>query len=284
LKNRRGIDVPELPEVETIVRGLQKAVSGTRITGLKLSDKKLRSKPVIDFSSNILNQVIKAVIRRGKYIIMALQDGGNIIIHLGMSGKLLVGRDIKTSIHDHARIFLADGNNIVFNDPRRFGIIAYTKHPADNPLLKNLGVEPLAKEFTHNQLADILIKRKAAIKSVLMNANLIVGIGNIYVCESLFYSGIHPQRLASTITKAEAAKLVSAIKVVLEEAIASGGSTLRDYVSSDGDVGGFQHKFAVYGRKDKPCLKCGSEIKILKIAGRSTYYCHSCQKITRRTK
>ncbi len=276
--------MPELPEIETIVRGLNSAILEAKILDLELSGKKLRGKPVADFASHIKNQTIKAVSRRGKYIIIALQNGGNIIIHLGMSGRLLVGRDIKPNLHDHARILLNDGNNIVFNDPRRFGIITYTKNITDSPLLKNLGVEPLAKAFTVKQLSGILANRKAPIKTVLMNANLIVGIGNIYVSESLFRAGIHPQRLAASITPAEIKKLVPAIKTVLKEAISSGGSTLRDYVSSNGDVGGFQHKFEVYGRKDKPCLKCGSRIKVLKIAGRATYYCQSCQKISRGSK
>jgi formamidopyrimidine-DNA glycosylase len=272
--------MPELPEIETIVSGLKATILGAKILGLKLSGKRLRNKPVADFSSQIKNQIIKTVSRRGKYIIITLQNSGNIIIHLGMSGRLLVGRDIKPNLHDHARILLDDGNNLVFNDPRRFGIITYTEDITNSPLLKNLGVEPLARDFTVKKLAGILSNRKAPIKAVLMNANLIVGVGNIYVSESLFRSGIHPLRLAASITPAEIKKLVPAIQTVLEEAIASGGSTLRDYVSSNGDVGGFQHKFEVYGRKDKPCLKCGSRIKVLKIAGRATYYCQSCQKIS----
>lgn len=273
-------NMPELPEIETIVRGLHQTVLGVKILGLKLSGKKLRSRSIADFSSQIKSKTIQSVFRRGKYIIIALQSAGNIIIHLGMSGKLLVGHDIKPNPHDHARILLADGNSIVFNDPRRFGIITYTAQLASSPLLQKLGIEPLTQDFNPKQLGNILAKRKAPIKSVLMNASLIVGIGNIYVCESLFRSGIHPQRPACTLTQTEIMKLVPAIKAVLEEAIASGGSTLRDYVSSKGDVGGFQHNFAVYNRKDKPCLKCGNKVKILKIAGRSTYYCQNCQKIT----
>lgn len=214
--------MPELPEIETIVRGLKSTILGAKIIELKLSGKKLRNKPVTDFFSQIKNQTIKSISRRGKYIIITLQNGGNIIIHLGMSGRLLIGRDLKPNIHDHARILLNDGNNIVFNDPRRFGIITYTKDITGSPLLKNLGIEPLTKEFNATLLAAILSNRKAPIKTVLMNANLIVGIGNIYVSESLFRAGIHPLRLAASLTPAEIKKLVPAIQTVLEEAIASG--------------------------------------------------------------
>lgn len=270
--------MPELPEVETVVRGIRSEVIGLKITSAFLAPVKLRSKLLEDFSGKIVGKSIAAISRRGKYIIVNLKEGASIVLHLGMSGRLLLGNDVFSKKHDHAIFSLSDGRNIVFNDPRRFGAVIYTEaDPMDLEILRVHGVEPLTDAFDQDFLYGVLTHLKAPIKSVIMNARIITGVGNIYACESLFDAGIDPFKVACDLSKPMVGKLVLAIKDTLNRAIDSGGSTLRDYKHLNGDVGKFQHSFKVYGRKDMLCLTCDRKIKMEKMAGRATYYCPNCQ-------
>lgn len=270
--------MPELPEVETIVQGLQAVVKGELIVAAQQSGLKMRAQMVPNFSKKIIHKTIVEIYRNAKYIVIRLNDDSHIIIHLGMSGRILIGEDIAPSKHDHLILHLASGIRIVFNDPRRFGTVCYSQEPIEKlDFFKNLGIEPLSNAFDSTWLSKATSRSSAPIKSFLMNANIIVGIGNIYACESLFAAGINPEKPAKQLKRKEIVKLVDAIKQVLASALASGGSTLRDYVKSNGDVGGFQHHFQVYGRKDQACFQCTTPIKMLRLSGRSTYYCPKCQ-------
>lgn len=269
--------MPELPEVETVVRGLRKEIVGQKILDIELGIKKLRQKFPDNFS-DIIGSKIVSVERRSKYILINLSNAQVIVIHLGMSGKLLVGNQITANKHDHVKIKLTK-ESIIYNDPRRFGLVTLIKNQdiSKNQLFKDLGVEPLTEEFNSSKLKSLIHNKVGNIKSFIMNAKYIVGVGNIYACETLFYSGIHPMRKPNSLTALEINKLTKNIKKVLEAAIASGGSTLRDYVKANGDVGNFQHEFAVYGRKSQVCKKCGTNIEVIKISGRSTFFCPRCQ-------
>ncbi len=269
--------MPELPEVETVVRGLRGQIVGREILNLQLSDKRLR----IDFPKNIQEIVgckIESVVRRSKYILINLNNNRVIVIHLGMSGKLLFGAKLAENKHNHVMISLGS-ETLVYNDPRRFGLVTLVANDEfeTHPLFNELGVEPLTDAFDANMLKSLVRNKVGNIKSFIMNAKYIVGVGNIYACESLFYSGIHPLRQPKSLTDVELQKLVINIKKVLQAAIESGGSTLRDYVRSNGDVGSFQHEFAVYGKKGKPCKACNTKIEMIRIAGRSTFFCGICQ-------
>ncbi len=270
--------MPELPEVETVVRGLRDQIVGKKIQGVVLSDKKLRKQYPSNLSAIAGSRVV-SVERRSKYILITLNNNDVIVVHLGMSGKLLFGSKIPENKHDHVKISLGS-ENLVYNDPRRFGLV--TLIPANdlekNELFCELGIEPLTDEFDYKYLKKLVKNKTGTIKTFIMNAKYIVGVGNIYASESLFYAGIDPMRKPSSLTDSELKKLVDSIKKVLIAAIDSGGSTLRDYVRSNGDVGGFQHEFAVYGKKGESCKLCGTKIAMVRIAGRSTFYCNKCQK------
>jgi formamidopyrimidine-DNA glycosylase len=278
--------MPELPEVETVVRYL-KRIEGRVVADVSTSGAKFRIKPNPDFLEEACGAEIVYVIRKAKYIIIHLSNARSMIIHLGMTGRLLLldQPQDEPAKHDHLTISLKGGDAsryccLVFNDARRFGLydLVETKKLDQYPLLANLGKEPLADDFTAEVLAGIIKGRFAPIKSTLMNANLIVGVGNIYASESLFRAKIHPLRSASSLSEQEIKLLFLKIREVLLDAIESGGSTLRDYVRSDGDIGYFQHSFNVYGKSEKPCISCGNQIQMVRIAGRSTFYCNSCQK------
>jgi formamidopyrimidine-DNA glycosylase len=269
--------MPELPEVETVVRGLRSEIVGQKIIDIKLSDKKLRQK-FPENITDIIGSKIRSVERRSKYIIINLDNSKALVVHLGMSGKLLFGNKIPANKHDHVKIKLSH-ENLVYNDPRRFGLVTLVANDEfeTHPLFNELGVEPLTDAFDANMLKSLVRNKVGNIKSFIMNAKYIVGVGNIYACESLFYSGIHPLRQPKSLTDVELKKLVTNIKKVLKAAIESGGSTLRDYVRSNGDVGSFQHEFAVYGRKGQSCKTCGTKIDMVRMAGRSTFFCPKCQ-------
>jgi formamidopyrimidine-DNA glycosylase len=199
-----------------------------------------------------------------------------------MSGRMLLKKDTPPSYekHDHVIIRWADGHSLIFNDARRFGLMALTTEDtlAAHPLFAALGPEPLEEGWNGAALFVILQKSRAPVKSVIMDQSKVVGVGNIYACEALFRSGIHPLRTANKVTKKEADKLASSIRKVLEEAIASGGSTLRDYVRSSGEAGYFQHHFSVYGRGGQPCVTCGRPVKVIRQSGRSSFFCAHCQR------
>lgn len=274
--------MPELPEVETVCRGLQSHVEGRVISNVITRRKDLRIPFPEQLAERLQNVTIMRVHRRAKYILLELSNHFTLIMHLGMSGKILHLSDHSREVdkHDHMVITLDDTTQLVFNDPRRFGLVTLASHNAlgQHALLVHLGPEPLEETFSVAYLQEALQRKKQAIKQVLMDNRVVVGVGNIYACESLFRSHIHPLRPACSLTVKELADCVAAIQQVLTAAIASGGSTLRDYVRSSGDVGYFQHHFAVYGRAGESCIHCEKPVQHIKQAGRSTFYCDGCQK------
>lgn len=274
--------MPELPEVETVCRGLQASIAGRHIDELVVRRAHIRIPVPADLPQRVQGAQVTHVERRAKYILIHLGNGYTMIGHLGMSGRMMVFSKLPEVAHkhDHIHISLNDGQGVVFNDPRRFGLLTgcSTDEVAAHPLLVGLGPEPLGEAFNAGYLHGQLEKRKQAVKPVLMDQKLVVGVGNIYASEALYRTGIHPERSARELTKKQASLLVSAIRDVLCEAIASGGSTLRDYVDSAGASGYFQHRFDVYGRENEPCRNCAAPIARMTQAGRSTFWCVSCQK------
>lgn len=274
--------MPELPEVETVRAGLEPRLLGQRIARVTLNRPDIRIPIPKDFIRRVQGGRIEAVRRRAKYLLMPLDRGDAVILHLGMSGRILI-RDAapnRYEKHDHAVFHLEDGAAVIFNDARRFGILtlARTAGLEAHPLLVRLGHEPLEEGFTASALKSALSRRKSAIKMAIMDQERVVGVGNIYASEALFRARIRPDREAGSLSLAECRNLVESIRAVLTEAIASGGSTLRDYVRSDGDLGYFQHRFQVYGRDGESCVSCGHPIRKSALAGRSTYFCAACQR------
>jgi formamidopyrimidine-DNA glycosylase len=271
--------MPELPEVETTCRGIAPALLGHRIDDVIVRQPRLRWPLPIAFAAQLTGQRILGVSRRAKYIVISLERGA-VIAHLGMSGSLRVlPSNTPPLTHDHVDIVLDSGQCVRFNDPRRFGSMHYTlDDPLQHALLKKLAPEPLGDEFDAMYLAKKASRRKVAIKLFVMNANLVVGVGNIYASEALFRAGIKPTRAAGKVKRAELDKLVPAIKTVLSDAIRAGGTTLRDYVNADGAPGYFRQKLFVYERSGEPCRKCKTPIKQITQGQRSTYYCPKCQR------
>jgi formamidopyrimidine-DNA glycosylase len=276
--------MPELPEVETVVRGLTPHLKNRRIMKVELRRADLRVPFPKHFVKRLEGVTIIGLTRRAKYILIALDSGETLIIHLGMSGSL-VFRDTEKK-HDHVVFTFDDGKKLVFNDPRRFGLMELTKDPSTHKLFAHLGAEPLDKAFNAVTLQASLKRRHTPIKTAMMDQKIVVGVGNIYASESLFLARISPLRKASSLKPEEYQALVKAIQTTLKAAIRSGGSTLRDFVRSSGDAGYFQHAFKVYGREGKPCL-CSAKpdtlnstplIKRIMQQGRATYYCSECQK------
>ncbi len=274
--------MPELPEVETTRRGLLKAVNGARIVSVKVRRYDLRTPIPKSLAKQLAGRTIIDVRRRAKYLLIDLDDGQTMLSHLGMSGSFIVvnadGYTPKT--HDHVLIALENNRLMVFNDPRRFGVIdlVKTSDACAHKLLKNLGPEPFSKEFSPAYLSAQLTRRTGAIKPVLMDQKLVVGVGNIYASESLHLCGFHPSMPAHKLHQKSTA-IIDAIRVTLEAAINSGGSTLRDYVGAQNEGGYFQHHFQVYGRDGQPCFRCSEFIETSTHAGRSTYWCPACQPI-----
>lgn len=270
--------MPELPEVETICAGLKPLVDST-ITAAKSNTPKLRVAMPRQLEQKLKNKTITAIKRRAKYIIIELDDELSLVIHLGMSGRVTVTKNYQTKKHDHLVLKLNNGQTMALNDPRRFGLVALipsTEIDSDK-LFVNLGIEPLSAKFNGAYLTKLIQKRHKDIKSCIMDASLVVGVGNIYASESLYLASIHPQREASSLDQTECAKLNKAIKQVLKAAIKAGGSSLRDYRQADGEMGYFQHNFKVYDRSGQPCPRCKTAIVRIKQAGRSTYLCSKCQ-------
>lgn len=274
--------MPELPEVETIKNGIIPHLLGQKVTHAELFRKDLRIPFPPGFCKTLTGSHITAIDRRSKYICITLNDALLWVIHLGMSGQVLLYDTPPTTLqkHDHVRVQLSNGYTLLYRDPRRFGLMTTLplKEAPQHPLFAALGPEPLTEEFTGTVLYNAIHHRRTAIKPTLMDAGIVVGVGNIYASESLFRAGIRPTRPCNSITKKEATLLVKCIKQVLQEAIISGGSTLRDYVRSSGDSGYFQHHFAVYDRAGEPCITCGSAIQKFTQQQRSTYYCGKCQR------
>jgi formamidopyrimidine-DNA glycosylase len=277
--------MPELPEVETIRRGLALRMEGRRVDRLTLNRADLRAKLPAGLKERVEGRRVEHVGRRAKYILLHLEDGGVVIVHLGMSGRLVLiapGEDVPRQPHDHVVFTLEDGTELRFNDARRFGILDYA---ADGELerhhlLVDLGPEPLDNGFNGPALGAALAGKATAIKAALLDQRLVAGLGNIYVSESLYWAGLSPRRIAKTVSGARADRLVHAIRDTLERAIAAGGSSLRDYVQASGELGYFQHHWAVYGREGEACPACDCRGGIRRIVqgGRSTFYCTKRQR------
>jgi formamidopyrimidine-DNA glycosylase len=271
--------MPELPEVETTRCGIAPHLAGARVSEVIVRRHDLRQ-PVSKDLAMIEGRRFTGIDRRAKYLLLGIDDGSTLLIHLGMSGSLRVVSprdDWKT--HDHLGITLDQGKQLRFHDPRRFGLVLrITGDPTKHKLLASLGPEPLGDNFTANHLADACARRAAAIKLVIMDAKVVVGVGNIYASEALFRAGILPSIPAKRVSKARLARLVAAIREVLADAIRAGGTTLRDFLHSDGQPGYFRQKLYVYERKGEPCRVCGTAIRHAVLGQRSTYWCPKCQK------
>lgn len=271
--------MPELPEVETTRRGIAPALTGRRILGAVVRDRRLRWPIDKQFESSVRGQTVHGVERRGKYILIKL-DTGALIVHLGMSGSLRVlEAAVPPRLHDHWDLVLDSGKVLRFHDPRRFGSLHWTTDdPNVHKLLAKLAPEPLSEAFDADYLFRATRKRQVTIKQFIMNSQVVVGVGNIYASEALFRAGISPRRAAQRITRAQAAALTNAIKEVLAEAIDIGGTTLRDYVNPDGIPGYFRQKLFVYERAGEACRVCKTLVKQFVQGQRSTYWCATCQR------
>ncbi len=272
--------MPELPEVETTRRGIEPHVTGARMTELIIRRYDLRQPVSADITS-LEGRSIRSVARRSKYLLLGIDDGSTILIHLGMSGSLRVidpADDWKK--HDHVGITLGNGKQLRFHDPRRFGLVLRLTEtdPHCHALLKDLGPEPLESAFTTEHLKTACAKRSAAIKLVIMDAKVVVGVGNIYASEALFRAGIRPSTPANKISKPRLGKLAAAIREVLAAAILEGGTTLRDFLNSDGKPGYFKQQLFVYGRQGEPCRVCGTAICHTVLGQRATFGCPRCQR------
>src|ERR1700710_1669793 len=300
--------MPELPEVETVRRGLQPVMEGSKIVKAEARRKDLRFPFQKDFVARLEGQTVTGLGRRAKYLMADLSSGAVLLVHLGMSGSFrVVAGDEKTPgkfhhppnedrAHDHVVFHMSSGASVVFNDPRRFGYMKIIARKAlgDKPLLKGLGPEPLGNEFGAKMLAQSCANKKTSLKAALLDQRVVAGLGNIYVCEALFRSQLSPRRLAATLaTKAaprksipggdptdHARRLVSAIHAVLNQAIKAGGSSLRDHRQTSGELGYFQHSFQVYDREGEKCQSpgCSGIVRRFTQNGRSTFWCPKCQR------
>ena len=293
--------MPELPEVETVRRGLQPAMEGARIKQAEVRRKDLRFPFQKDFVGRLEGQTVTGLGRRAKYLMADLSSGDVLLMHLGMSGSFRVVNDGNGDLpgqfhhprnedraHDHVVFHMSSGAAIIFNGPRRFGYMKVIAREAieDEPLLSGLGPEPLGNEFDADMLARACANKKTSLKAALLDQRVVAGLGNIYVCEALFRAGLSPRRLAATLstkkgeTTDHARRLVEAIHAVLNQAIKAGGSSLRDHRQTSGELGYFQHSFQVYDREGEKCQTkgCGGIVRRFNQNGRSTFWCPKCQK------
>lgn len=280
--------MPELPEVETILQSMKPALEGQCITSVGINRPDLRTPFPAGLSTIPLHQPVTGVRRRAKYILIDFQHGWSLLIHLGMSGRLFIDpatRNIPPRKHEHLVIWTDNKNRIGLVDPRRFGMVCLFRTEQENqqPQLRHLGMEPLSSAFTAERFAAACSTSRMPIKNFLLDQRRIVGLGNIYVCEALFKANIHPTRAAADLAHEEVERLHEAIVEILQAAIAAGGSTLRDYVHTDGKPGSFQNLHLVYGREQQECPACRLENRHTSIvrmtqSGRSTFFCPHCQK------
>ncbi|MDX8409421.1 MAG: bifunctional DNA-formamidopyrimidine glycosylase/DNA-(apurinic or apyrimidinic site) lyase [Mariprofundales bacterium] len=273
--------MPELPEVETVCRGLATPITGRTIIKVSISGKRLRLPWPVNFCHRLQGRTIHAVARRAKYLLIDICQGETLIWHLGMSGCLrLLGENDVTPKHQHALLTLDNHMNLSFDDPRRFGLVDLW--PSDqlthHPSLHALGPEPLSESFHPKYLQQQLVSRRSAIKPLLLDSRLVAGIGNIYANEALFEARISPFEPGCRLSSTQCVRLVTAIRDVLLRAIEAGGSTINDFVGADGKPGYFAHQFRCYGREGAGCSHCQQPIHRLQQAGRSTFYCPSCQQ------
>jgi len=293
--------MPELPEVETVRRGLQAAMEGAKIVKAELRRKDLRFPFQRDFVTRLQGKTVTGLGRRAKYLMADLSSGDVLLMHLGMSGSFRVVNDggnktpgkfyhprNEQRAHDHVIFHMSSGATVVFNDPRRFGYMKILPRAKieDEPLLQGLGPEPLGNEFDAGMLARACHNKKTSLKAALLDQRVVAGLGNIYVCEALYRAHLSPRRLAATLATKKnaptdhATRLIEAIHAVLNQAIKAGGSSLRDHRQTSGELGYFQHSFQVYGRAGKPCVTpgCGGVVRRFTQNGRSTFWCPKCQK------
>lgn len=275
--------MPELPEVETVRRGLEPRLVGRRITRLELRRADLRFPFPPDFAKRVNGRAILGIERRAKYLLISLEGGLVLLSHLGMSGRYgFDGEAIERhdGKHGHVVFLLDDGARLIYSDPRRFGFMDLIEAGglAENRFLRDLGIEPLGNQLSGPWLAEALNGRRSPVKAALLDQRIVAGLGNIYVCEALFRSGISPLRPAHMVAGARAERLSGAIGAVLNAAIAAGGSSLRDFAAADGELGYFQHGFDVYDREGQPCKKCARKLRRIVQSGRSTFYCAHCQR------
>ncbi len=290
--------MPELPEVETVRRGLEPAMLGARLIAIDQRRPDLRFPFPERFAERLTGRRVEGLRRRAKYLIADLDGAELLVMHLGMSGSFRIeqfggaGHQAafeaapKNSAHDHVAFDLSTGARIVYNDPRRFGFMQLIGRPdfAGHPLFKNIGIEPLGGELDGATLARLFAGKKAPLKAALLDQTLIAGLGNIYVCEALHRAGLSPLRAAASLARKDggprqrAILLARVIREVLEEAVAAGGSSLRDHRQTNGALGYFQHNFKVYGRDGAPCLHCGGVVRRITQSGRATFYCGGCQR------
>jgi formamidopyrimidine-DNA glycosylase len=291
--------VPELPEVETVRRGLQPVMEGARIVRLEARRPDLRRPLPADFARRVEGQTVTGIGRRAKYLTVDLSSGDVLLVHLGMSGSFRVSHEEKNApgafhhprsaapAHDHVVFHMSSGATVTFNDPRRFGLMLLVPRTelASHPLMREVGPEPLGNAFDAGLLAAACAGKKTSLKAALLDQTVVAGLGNIYVCEALHRAHLSPRRRAATIAtrgapNARATALVAAIKAVLNAAITAGGSSLRDHRRTDGELGYFQHHFRVYGREGEPCATPGCQGTVKRIVqnGRSTFFCPVCQK------
>ena len=275
--------MPELPEVETVMRGMQPALEGKKLINIEARCDSLRWPIPCNFADRLRGRRVINIARRAKYILWYLDDETVMILHLGMSGRVSITakRPSKIEKHDHLIFTTEEGAVIRFNDARRFGMVDLSTSGSvfQHKLLRQIGPEPLSNDFNELSLKEMLRGKKTTIKNALLDQRVVAGLGNIYVCESLFRSNISPKRLALNVKGKRLKTLLLNIREVLNEAILAGGSSLRDHAQTNGDIGYFQHNFMVYGREGQACKKngCGNKVNRIIQSGRSTFYCTKCQ-------
>lgn len=271
--------MPELPEVETTLRGILPHIVHETIINVIIRHPQLRWPIPVNIKTILKNEMIQSVTRRGKYLLLQMTQG-TVIIHLGMSGVLrILTPETPAGKHDHVDLIFANNKCLRLRDPRRFGAFLWTmEDPLAHPLLRQLGPEPFSQVFTADYLWQRAQKRQVAIKNFLMDSKTVVGVGNIYAAEVLFQAGIHPEVKASQVSLTQYEAVVAAIKKILKAAIKQGGTTLKDFVNSEGGKGYFSVHLSVYGRGKKPCLKCNTVLKEIRQGQRSTVFCPECQR------
>lgn len=269
--------MPELPEVETSRRGIAPWLESQRICKVVVRDRRLRWPVPAEIDELLPGQIIRSLKRRAKYLLFET-DAGTAIMHLGMSGSVrIIDAEEPAGKHDHVDIEVSSGKALRLRDPRRFGCLLWAEDAQQHSLISGLGPEPLGSDFTGDYLWQAARGRRISIKQFIMNAAVVVGVGNIYASEALFHAGIHPKRRADRIAKMRMASLAESIKKVLQTAIDAGGTTLRDFYQSDGEPGYFRQKLAVYGRDSEPCRSCKNPVSAFVLGQRTTYYCKRCQ-------
>ncbi|MDH4253751.1 MAG: bifunctional DNA-formamidopyrimidine glycosylase/DNA-(apurinic or apyrimidinic site) lyase [Gammaproteobacteria bacterium] len=269
--------MPELPEVETSRRGVAPWLVNQRVLHVAIREPRLRWPVPAAVSKGLTGRTIRSLRRRAKYLLIDT-DAGSALLHLGMSGNLrIVEPDEPPGRHDHYDILLENGKALRFRDPRRFGSLLWAEDPERHPLLSGLGPEPLGPDFGGEYLWQKARGRRVAIKLFIMNASIVVGVGNIYANESLFAAGINPKRQAGRVSRERMGGLADAIRGILESAIRAGGTTLRDFTGGDGEPGYFRTRLDVYERDDRPCRRCDEPVSRTVLGQRSTYWCKRCQ-------